>query len=54
MAKFDGPVLAGLKPESGFQPRELYIDRRQLSLPPDLPSGSCLPRIRFYNRENEE
>ena len=52
IAQFDGPALAGLKLTSEWQPRELYIDRRQISLPMDLPSGDYLFRIGLYDLDS--
>ena len=54
IAQFDGPPLAGLKPTSEWQSRALYIDRRQLSLPHDLPAGDYLFRIGLYSRDSGE
>ena len=54
IAQFDGPALAGLKPTSDWQPRELYIDRRHLNLPRDLLAGAYLLRIGLYSLENGE
>ena len=54
IAQFDGPPLAGLKPTSAWQRRELYIDRRQLSLPLNLPAGDYLFRIGLYDGESGE
>ena len=54
IAQFDGPPLAGLKPTSAWQRRELYIDRRQLSLPLNLPEGDYLFRIGLYDGESGE
>ncbi len=52
IAQFDGLALAGLKPTNEWQRRELYIDRRQLRLPDELPPGNYLLRIGLYNLEN--
>ncbi len=54
IAQFDGPALAGLKLTSEWQPHELYIDRRQIRLPMDLPSGDYLFRIGLYDRDSGE
>ena len=54
IAQFDGPALAGMKLTSEWQPRELYIDRRQISLPKDLPPGDYLFRIGLYDRDSGE
>lgn len=54
VAQFDGPSLEGLKPTSEWQPRELHIDRRHISLPLDLPAGDYLFRIGLYNRDGGE
>ena len=54
IAQFDGPALAGLKLTSEWQPRQLYIDRRQIRLPMDLPSGDYLFRIGLYDRDSGE
>ena len=54
IAQFDGPPLAGLKPTSEWQPRALYIDRRQITLPTGLPSGDYLLRIGLYDRDSGE
>ena len=54
IAQFDGPPLAGLKGTSEWQPGALYIDRRQISLPPGLSEGDYLFRIGLYDRDSGE
>ena len=54
IAQYDGPPLAGLKPTSEWQKRSLYIDRRQITLPADLPTGDFLIRLGLYHRESGE
>lgn len=54
IAQYDGPPIAGLQPTSEWQKRSLYIDRRQITLPANLPSGEYLFRIGLYHRESGE
>lgn len=54
IAQYDGPPLAGLKPTSEWQKRSLYIDRRQITLPANLPAGDFLFRLGLYHRETGE
>ena len=54
VAQFDGPALAGFNPTSQWQTRALYIDRRQLNLPPELRPGRYLFRIGLYDCNSGE
>lgn len=54
IAQFDGPLLAGVKPTTDWEPGALYIDRRRIAPPLGLPEGSYLFRVGLYNRESGE
>ena len=49
VAQFDGPALDGLQPTGQWHTNALYIDRRKLSLPTEMPPGKYLMRVGLYS-----
>ena len=49
VAQFDGPALDGLQPTGQWHTNALYIDRRKLSLPTEMPPGKYLLRVGLYS-----
>ena len=49
VAQFDGAALRGLVGTSRWHANALYVDRRQVNLPPGLDAGGYMFRIGLYN-----
>ncbi len=54
VAQFDGAALRGLVGTSEWSADSLYVDRRQLQLPGELPEGEYLLRIGLFDLTNGE
>ncbi len=54
VAQFDGAALRGLVGTSEWRAGTLYVDRRKLELPDDLPDGEYLLRIGLFNLTSGE
>ena len=54
VAQFDGAAIAGLVGTSKWHADALYIDRRQLELPPELDEGTYILRVGLFDGASGE